>query len=170
MIQETAVVTKQDSLGLWVEARREGQCHSCSAKNGCGHRLLNSVHSARINQLRVTSEDAAVLEKVKVGDCVTIGIEENQILKLSLLFYVVPLLSLLAFVVILNMLGFSELYLILVAGFGLFAGLKTVKWMARRYMNITGVNLVSTEDSDSRESNNSQAIEIRNIGISGSKL
>lgn len=89
MITETGRVVAVKDGRAWVQTIRASACESCSAKSGCGQRVLASATAGRANQVLVTNHLNAL-----VGDEVSIAIEESALLSASLLVYAVPLLLL----------------------------------------------------------------------------
>lgn len=92
MIEETArVVECQDRFAL-VETNRKSACDSCSMNKGCGTGVLSKVFGEK--QARIKA-----LNKVDAheGDNVMIGINESALLTGSLLVYLLPIVSLVVF-------------------------------------------------------------------------
>lgn len=90
MIEERGTVVAVADKAVWVQTIRQSTCGSCSARKGCGQGALASMTDGRANQVRVHNGIGA-----KVGDQVTLGIEESQLLRASLLVYALPLMLLL---------------------------------------------------------------------------
>lgn len=86
MITETGKVVAVSGDRVWVQTIRASACESCSARNGCGQRALAGVSGGRANQVLVTNTLGA-----RVGDEVTVAIEESALLGASLLVYALPL-------------------------------------------------------------------------------
>lgn len=87
MIRETGRVVALKGDKVWVRTIRASACESCSARSGCGQRVLASATSGRANQILVTNH-----LKARVGDEVTVAIEESALIWASLLVYALPLL------------------------------------------------------------------------------
>ncbi|MBK1872824.1 MULTISPECIES: SoxR reducing system RseC family protein [Marinobacter] len=87
MITETGKVVAVSGEHAWVQTIRISACQSCSARNGCGQKLLASATGGRANQVRVVNSVNAC-----VGQDVTLGIEESALLGASMLVYALPLL------------------------------------------------------------------------------
>lgn len=90
MITETGKVVAVNGDKVWVQTIRTSACESCSAQHGCGQRALASVSSGRANQVLVANSLGA-----RVGDEVTVAIDESALLGASLLVYALPLLLML---------------------------------------------------------------------------
>lgn len=92
MLNESARVVTVDEDGLWVETRRKSGCQGCGAQGSCGHSLLDRLHPGRASLLRIhlRGTDAPL-----AGDDVTLAVPDSLVLKLSLVFYLLPLASLL---------------------------------------------------------------------------
>lgn len=123
MIEETATVVAIEGEQVLVQTRRQSTCQSCSVKQGCGTSVLAKVVGNRSSQISVDNILGA-----RVGDEVLLGIEENALVKGSLLVYALPLLLMLVFALVgealAEAMGWqSELSVVLfaVAGFALSA-------------------------------------------------
>lgn len=89
MITETGRVVAVGKGNAWVQAIRASACESCSARSGCGQRVLAAASSGRANQVLVGNNLGA-----RVGDQVTVAVSESALLSASLLVYALPLLLL----------------------------------------------------------------------------
>ena len=89
MITETGRVVAVDGEIAWVQTIRTSACESCSARSGCGQRVLAAASSGRANQVLVGNHLNA-----GVGDQVTVAVSESALLSASLLVYALPLLLL----------------------------------------------------------------------------
>ncbi|MHA7809986.1 MAG: SoxR reducing system RseC family protein [Marinobacter adhaerens] len=87
MITETGKVVALKGDKAWVQTIRTSACQSCAARNGCGQKVLAAASGGRANQILVTNSVNA-----RVGDEVTIGIDEQALLGASILVYAVPLI------------------------------------------------------------------------------
>jgi len=90
MITETGRVVAIRGGKAWVQTIRASACESCSARSGCGQRVLASASGGRANQILVNNHLQAC-----VGDEVTVAIDESALLSASLLVYALPLLLML---------------------------------------------------------------------------
>lgn len=92
MIEESAkVIALQNDL-VWVETQRKTVCGQCAANKGCGTSVLANILGKKRNSVPVLTT-----LPVQVGDEVLIGIEENALVKGSLLLYALPLVFLIGF-------------------------------------------------------------------------
>lgn len=89
MIEESAHVVESDDEYAWVETERRSSCGSCSAK-GCGTGALSKILGRKTQRMKVLNPIGA-----KPGDEVTLGIEEQALIKGSLAVYIVPLVAML---------------------------------------------------------------------------
>lgn len=87
MITETGRVVAVNGDQVWVQTIRQSACQSCSARQGCGQRVLAGASGGKANQVLVANTLGA-----KVGDEVTVAIAESALLSASLLVYALPLL------------------------------------------------------------------------------
>lgn len=86
MITETGRVVAEKGNRVWVRTIRASACQSCTARSGCGQRVLAAATGGRANQVLVANTVGA-----RVGDDVTIGIDEQALLGASLMVYALPL-------------------------------------------------------------------------------
>jgi len=118
MITEQGTVIALIDDQAWVQTIRQSACDSCSARSGCGQRVLASASGGRANQVLVENTVRA-----GVGDEVTIGIDEQALLAASLVVYAVPLaLMVLASILGHQVSGGSDLWAMVGAGAGLAVG------------------------------------------------
>lgn len=122
MLSESATVVSVDPDGVWVEARAKSQCGDCQARKGCGHSLLDTLF-ARSNRLKAYSEDGRLLQGLKTGETVTIGVPEQAVLIGSLLLYLFPLLTMLMPALLFSITGAPEGLIIVAAVVGFTLGL-----------------------------------------------
>lgn len=90
MIEQDAVVTRTGPGGqVWIKSLQAGACGGCMQQKSCGTAALAEWLPKR--EFAVDCEQA-----LQVGDQVRVGIEDGQLLSVSLLLYLVPLLAMLA--------------------------------------------------------------------------
>ncbi|MBW7472752.1 SoxR reducing system RseC family protein [Marinobacter sp. M216] len=128
MITENGTVVALKDDRVWVQTIRQSACESCSARSGCGQRVLASATGGRANQVLVENTVRA-----QVGDEVTIGIDEQALLGASLIVYALPLLLMvLASIVGHQLSGGSDPGAILGAVVGLLSGFLLSRRMQAR--------------------------------------
>ncbi len=88
MIEETARVVRIDGEYAFVETQKRAACGSCQSQGSCSTSVLAGLFKRRYNHLRVLNTLLA-----KPGERVIIGLQEQALLKLSLLAYLLPLFS-----------------------------------------------------------------------------
>lgn len=93
LIKETAKVLAVDAPGgeLLLEGIQRSACGTCSARMGCGHRLLARLKTPTIRAV-IAADDAF---DYAPGQYVEVGIQEDLIVRASLMLYLVPLVGLL---------------------------------------------------------------------------
>ena len=117
MIEETAVVIEVGEQQLLLQTQRKSACNSCSVKSGCGTASLAKVVGKRSSQFSVDK----TLD-VQVGDKVIVAVDENALVRGSLLMYLFPLIVMIMFGVLAEYLFVDERVTILsVAGGFIFA-------------------------------------------------
>lgn len=123
MIEETATVVKCEGEYAWVEAQRQTTCGKCAANKGCGTSVLAKVVGKKAARMRAINKLEA-----QVGDTVIVGLNEAALLKGSLAVYLLPLLFMLLFAIVGNVVAEQMLWqvepvviLFAVAGLGVAA-------------------------------------------------
>jgi sigma-E factor negative regulatory protein RseC len=87
MIEELAVVVKIENHQVWVEAGPNSACGGCSQKTSCTTNAIGSL-------LKKKSVPVDCDIQLKTGDQVLVAIDENLLLRASLLLYLLPLIGL----------------------------------------------------------------------------
>ncbi len=87
MIEESAVVVRIDNHQVWVESGQNTACGGCLQKASCTTNAIGSV----LKKKSVPVDSDIQLE---TGDQVMVAIDENLLLRASLLLYLVPLIAL----------------------------------------------------------------------------
>ncbi len=87
MIEELAVVVKIDNQQVWVESGQTSGCGGCQQKASCTTNAIGSV-------LKKKSVPVDCDIQLKTGDEVVVAIDENLLLRASLLLYLMPLITL----------------------------------------------------------------------------
>ncbi|MGB0468516.1 MAG: SoxR reducing system RseC family protein [Pontibacterium sp.] len=131
MLEESGRVVNVDSEGVWVETIKLSACNACSARSGCGQALLASVGQGKRSVICVDNPAAL---PVAVTDNVTIGIAETAFLKISVLLYLIPLLTLFFAAFLAEIAELGEPAVIGLAFSGLALGLLLVRFISRRLM------------------------------------
>ena len=91
MMLETGRVVAIEPTGLWVETIQRSACASCQANKGCGHSALANF-AATSTRIWVSLGDRDS-NQYRLGSDVTIGVPDDLIAKVSLLAYMLPLLT-----------------------------------------------------------------------------
>ncbi|MBY4676782.1 SoxR reducing system RseC family protein [Marinobacterium arenosum] len=130
MIEERGRVVDVDADGVWVEVHKQSACASCSARAGCGQRL---VAEATAGKRVVICVENPHQRPVTVEDSVVIGIAEGAFMKASLLLYLIPLIALFVLAGLVSQAGVAEGFVILAALVGLLLGLGLVRLVGRRW-------------------------------------
>ena len=120
---EAKVLAVLESGGLLLESDRPTRCGSCMA--GCG----------RASRSTVLIPSPIGLD-LRAGDRIDLSADGAAILKLSLLFYLLPLAGLLAAVLLAEALGAAEPAAIAAGLAGLVLAFQTIRLHARRTENM----------------------------------
>ena len=129
MIEEQALVIFKEDDQVSVEIMRTKPCGLCGKTQGCGNSIWGKIFSHKRNKLSIKNNIEA-----KVGDRVMLTIEENYLLRSSLLLYGLPLLFLFIGMVFMDTITQknSDLWVLVGAIFGMLSGLILVKFLARK--------------------------------------
>jgi sigma-E factor negative regulatory protein RseC len=133
MIEEYGVVVEVSDTYAWIKTQRQSSCGHCSSSSGCGTGTLAQVLGQKYNEIRVVNH-----LQVQVGDQVVIGLEEQALVRSSLLLYLLPLLSLFAVAMMVEVLAnmglfaADERYSLLGGLFGFIGGLLGVRWWSQQ--------------------------------------
>jgi sigma-E factor negative regulatory protein RseC len=127
MIEEQATVVEVNADQIVVQTLRKTSCNSCGASKACGAAVLAKAIGQK-HSLVTISKAKSALPELSPGDQVIIGINESMLLSGSMLAYLAPLGSMIAFALIASWLGgllswSGELHIIFSAFIGLFIGL-----------------------------------------------
>lgn len=87
MIEETGRVVAVEDGAVWVETVRQSTCSGCSARHGCGHRLLNGESAGARARIRALCDDSVP----DLGTGVVVGIPEGALVRGALMVYLLPL-------------------------------------------------------------------------------
>ena len=96
MIVETATITAINDGWLVVSTRAMSACGGCSANGKCGQNLWARFFGADIATDLHIEYSPGQTEELHLGDLVEIGLEEQALLKTSLVSYGAPLAGLVA--------------------------------------------------------------------------
>lgn len=127
MIEEQGRVVAIERGAVWVETLRKSTCSSCSVKAGCGQGLFDQLG---VKERRGLVRALCDLH-LKVGDGVVIGVQEDLLVRGSLLVYLLPLLGLFAAALMADQLGLSEPWVIVSALLGFALACLAVRWRSR---------------------------------------
>jgi len=128
MLEEHGIVVAVNDNLADVQTTRTSLCGQCSANQGCGTASLSQLFGQKKTVVTVVNHNG-----VNVGDQVVIGLDEQALLKSSVLLYLFPLLGLFAGAIGYHMLAIyapllrSELLTVLAGLIGFVAGLVWVK-------------------------------------------
>lgn len=133
MLTEHGAVIEVNGEMAWVETQRASVCQVCSAKKACGSAVLSNVLGVKRTRVKAINKMQA-----KVGDQVTLGLNESALVKGAFLLYAVPLIALITLAVIGDGLGRylqmeeSDMLAVLFAGIGFFLSVFWLRRYARR--------------------------------------
>lgn len=128
MIEEEAYVAEVSDGAVWVEKNRVTGCSGCSEP--CASALTSQFFAAKQSRLRVASNI-----ELNPGDKVLLGIDDNSLVGVSLVIYLLPLFGFFCVALVGKYLFGSDLAAALggLSGLGLsFAGYKYLKLFERQ--------------------------------------
>lgn len=127
MIEETATIVDIKDSKLLLETQRQSACQSCSVKSGCGTSTIAKVVGNRSSQFVVDKT-----MDVQIGDQVIVAIEENALVQGSLLIYLLPIIIMLGFGLLAELIFSTELLTIFSAILGLLVSIVAVRVILSR--------------------------------------
>jgi sigma-E factor negative regulatory protein RseC len=133
VIEEVALVLNCDGEYADLETKPQSSCGSCSSSSVCGGGVFSKVFGNRKSVVRVANSIDA-----KPGDQVIIGLQESALSKVSLVFYMVPIISMLLLALLGQesaiRLGFEshDLFAVLGGAVGFVIGLVLVRVFAKK--------------------------------------
>lgn len=96
MITELGQVTAIDAGGVWLKTIQQSTCNACSARNGCGQKLLNQIGASTASLWASYDPQFTEAQSLSVGDWVEVSVEEGAVVLGSLLAYGLPIACLVA--------------------------------------------------------------------------
>lgn len=96
MITEFGQVTAVDADGVWLETVQQSTCNACSARKGCGQKLLNQIGGSTASLWASYDPQFQDRQTLNVGDWVEVSVEEGAVVLGSLLAYGLPIACLVA--------------------------------------------------------------------------
>jgi len=133
VIEETALILHCDGEYADIETKPQSSCGGCASSGVCGTGVFSKVFGNRKTVVRVVNSIEA-----KPGDQVVVGLQESALTRVSMVFYIVPLISMIILAVVgqemaikLGYLSY-DLFAILGGGVGLFTGLWLVRLFAKK--------------------------------------
>lgn len=133
MIKETTTIVDIEPDCLWVEGVQRLTCGSCTARAGCGQRLLAGIQS-RTSRIRVLLS-ATDTTHYRIGERIDIGIPDNVVVKGSLFIYLLPLLGLILSACLVDYWFHREVFTIGAAVVGLLGGGLVVRAISVLFIN-----------------------------------
>lgn len=124
MLEETARVIEVKQNVLIAEMQSRSGCSHC-AGDSCATSVVAKLFGVRRNRLTIANSIDA-----KPGDQVMIGIPHKLLVRVSLMLYLLPLLSMLGITAIGDLLGLAPYFLCLLTLSGLAMGFYLVHWLS----------------------------------------
>ena len=142
MLQETGKVVAVDDDGLWLETLKTSVCGQCAAKAGCGQQLLAKASASNMTFIKALFSEGhkGLLHSESgkdwhVGDMAVIEIDENVLVKATLLAYLLPLVTMLLVAGFFDFIYGGDVVVACAAVVGLLLGGCVVHWLARSRSN-----------------------------------
>jgi sigma-E factor negative regulatory protein RseC len=122
MLEARGVVVKIADEFAWIRTQRHSACGHCDSQDSCGTASLSQVLGQKVTEVKVRNHVAA-----QVGDDVMVGLEEQALLRGSLVIYLLPLVCLFTTAILAQSWFDSEILTIISGITGLAGGLLWVK-------------------------------------------
>jgi sigma-E factor negative regulatory protein RseC len=126
MVKQKALVTRVMSGQVEVEVAVETSCSGCGSADNCGVGTVSKAFSGKTQLLEINTQRI-----LSVGQWVTIATQENNLLALAALTYLLPLLGLLLAGLVAQQLLDSEGAAILVSLAGAYLFHLIAKWLIK---------------------------------------
>ncbi|EXJ11565.1 MULTISPECIES: SoxR reducing system RseC family protein [Nitrincola] len=133
MVEETAKVIRVLDKALVVETKRLSACQTCSSRDGCGQKKLTSLWGNRVSELLIDNPSGL---EAQPGQQVVIGLNEQAILKASLLLYLLPLSLMIVTAMLSYSQGVSEGWMIIMSFAGLMIGFVIARWVSSVFFEL----------------------------------
>ena len=91
-MSDKGIVVDVSMNKISVESYRDKPCGLCGQTQGCGNSLWGKLLNHKKNKIQINTE-----EKFTKGDIVEMHYDEKKLLRISLIIYFIPLLSVLIF-------------------------------------------------------------------------
>lgn len=128
MIEELAQVKGTQDGNALIEVSRQGGCHGCNLRAGCGTGSLGRLLGHRQKPFFIANS-----LNLKKGDKVIIGLPENAYVLAGFLVYILPLFGLFLFSILAdNLFGSDDVVNVLAAIAGLVCGVLVAARLARQ--------------------------------------
>ncbi len=134
MLTEQGRVLAVEGDSLWVETLKQSACAKCSARHGCGQKLLATANiKSDMTVVRAYLNDSSASVEWSVGDQAVLGVNENALVLGALIAYGIPLVCMILGAALGNGLFLAEveLYSVLGALLGLIVGGILVRIVSR---------------------------------------
>lgn len=134
MLTESGKVIAVEDDGVWVETLQLSACSQCKARHGCGQKVLATAES-RLTCIKALYGEDFVGPQPVLGQQVTIGIDEQALVRGALYSYGLPLLLMLVAVALVGIYIASEWAVMTAAAVGLVIGGLIVRASAQTSAN-----------------------------------
>ncbi|PCI08505.1 MAG: hypothetical protein COB77_02220 [Gammaproteobacteria bacterium] len=140
MIEEQAQVIDIKGTQLLLQAQTQSVCGGCAVNKSCGTSLL-----AKVVGRKFTHFQAANNINAKIGDTVVVGLDEDALLKGSLVMYVIPIMAMIVFALLADFLlkgslqieaNTRDLTIAATSIMGLVFGSFVARWYFRRQSSV----------------------------------
>lgn len=119
MLEETGKVVAIEGRYAVIETQPRSACGHCNVGDSCGTSVLAGLFSKRRNKVRLLNHI-----NLSVGESAVIGINESVLISTAVMAYLLPLLMMIMFAVITNLLGFGDAVSFIFSMLGLFTGMQ----------------------------------------------
>jgi positive regulator of sigma E activity len=124
MLEQSATVSRCSDKQISLRLLPQSGCHSC-ANRGCSTSALADLLPSQAVQIELQSA-----EQAEPGQQVTLILSERGLLLAALLGYLLPLLTMLVAVLVVQANGSDSVAQVVAAAGGLWAGLRLARWMS----------------------------------------
>ncbi|MCB1755022.1 MAG: SoxR reducing system RseC family protein [Gammaproteobacteria bacterium] len=129
MLIEDARVVHSNGNRLWAETRGQSACSSCN-QTACSSSVLSGLIKPGLTRIELENTLGA-----KPGDTIVIGIEDGVLVRLAVLAYLWPLVSMIGIAILARVSGVGEAGQVVAAISGLLGGFALVRAVTGHSVN-----------------------------------
>ncbi|MEY3219990.1 MAG: hypothetical protein RIT27_1347 [Pseudomonadota bacterium] len=137
MFEQRVKVLKIENNIMWIDTTSQSACGSCQQRKRCSATTFENAFTNQKKPLPLVNSI-----KAQTGDWIIVGINETDLLRSTALLYLLPIISMILFSVIGNLIELNEISIVLSALIGLgIGGIASYWFLAPTLANLNPVPL-----------------------------